>query len=71
MFAKFRLVLILMLAVFVLQSVSAGQTLPPAIQWIPQDAVISLELAQPEFALSQFYLIQAYQAASHKRKEDK
>ncbi len=51
MFAKFRLVLILMLAVLVLQSVSAGQTLPPAIQWIPQDAVISLELTQPKALL--------------------
>ena len=51
MFAKFRLVLILTLAVFVLQSVSAGQTLPPAIRWIPQDAVISLELAQPKALL--------------------
>ena len=51
MFTKFRFVLILMLAVFVLQSVSVGQTLPPAIQWIPQDAVISLELAQPKALL--------------------
>ena len=51
MFAKFRLVMILMLAVFVFQSVSVGQTLPPAIQWIPQDAVISLELAQPKALL--------------------
>ena len=51
MFAKFRLVLILMLAVFVLQSVSAGQTLPPAIRWIPQDAVISLELSEPKALL--------------------
>jgi len=50
-FAKFRLVMILMLAVFVFQSVSVGQTLPPAIQWIPQDAVISLELAQPKALL--------------------
>ena len=51
MFAKFRLVLILMLAVFVLQSVSAGQTLLPAIRWIPQDAVISLELSEPKALL--------------------
>ena len=51
MSAKFRFVLILMLAVFVLQSVSVGQTLPPAIRWIPQDAVISLELAQPKALL--------------------
>jgi hypothetical protein len=43
--------LILILAVLVLQTVSAGQTLPPANQWIPQDAVISLELSEPKALL--------------------
>ena len=51
MSAKFRLVLILMLSVFVLQSISVGQTMPPAIRWIPQDAVISLELSEPKALL--------------------
>jgi len=49
--AKFRPTLILMLTVLVLQSVSPGQTLPPAIKWIPQDAVICLELAEPKALL--------------------
>jgi hypothetical protein len=49
--AKFRPTLILMLIVLVLQSVSVGQTLPPAIRWIPQDAVISLELSKPKALL--------------------
>jgi len=48
---KFRPTLILMLTVLVLQSVSLGQTLPPAIRWIPQDAVISLELSEPKALL--------------------
>jgi hypothetical protein len=41
----------LILAVLVLQTVSAGQTLPPAIQWIPQDAVICLGLSEPKALL--------------------
>jgi len=49
--AKFRLTLILMLTVLILQSVSPGQTLPPAIRWIPQDAVICLELSEPKALL--------------------
>ena len=40
-----------MLTVLVLQSVSVGQTLPPAIRWIPQDAVICLELSEPKALL--------------------
>jgi hypothetical protein len=32
----------------------AAQTLPPAVQWIPQDAVISLELSQPKVLLEFF-----------------
>ena len=48
MFAKFRPILTLTLAAFVLQTATAVETLPPAIQWIPQDAVISLELSKPK-----------------------
>jgi hypothetical protein len=44
---KPRAVLTLTLAAFVLQAATAGQSLPPAVQWIPQDAVISLELSRP------------------------
>ncbi|MHC4205559.1 MAG: hypothetical protein ACYSTT_12975 [Planctomycetota bacterium] len=51
MSAKFRPTLNLILAVLVLQTVSAGQTLPPAIQWIPQDAVICLGLSEPKALL--------------------
>jgi hypothetical protein len=51
MSGKFRLVLVFTLTVFVLQSVSLGQTLPPAIRWIPKDAVISLELSEPKALL--------------------
>ena len=51
MSAKFRLTLILMSVVLVLQSVSVGQNLPPAIQWIPQDAVICLEMSEPKALL--------------------
>jgi len=51
---KFGPLLTLALALFVLQSVAAGQTLPPATQWIPGDAVISLELAQPKALLEMF-----------------
>jgi hypothetical protein len=48
---KFGPLLTLVLALFVLPSFTAGQTMPPAIQWIPGDAVISLELAQPKTLL--------------------
>ncbi|MBL7188154.1 MAG: hypothetical protein ISS70_17665 [Phycisphaerae bacterium] len=48
---KFGSLLTLVLAFFVLQSVAAGQTMPAATQWIPGDAVISLELAQPKVLL--------------------
>jgi len=44
----------LLLAVFVAQSTIAAQTLPSATQWIPQDAVISLELSQPKALLKLF-----------------
>jgi hypothetical protein len=48
MSAKFRPILTLTLAVFLLQTATATETLPPAILWIPQDAVISLELSKPK-----------------------
>jgi hypothetical protein len=51
---RFGLLPALMLAVFVAQSTTAAQTLPPAIQWIPQDAVISLELSKPKALLELF-----------------
>ena len=51
---KLLLVPALTLAAFVLQTTTAGQTLPPAIQWIPQDAVIVLELSEPRALLEVF-----------------
>ena len=48
---RLGLILILILLVFISQNTMAAQTLPPAIQWIPQDAVISLELSQPKALL--------------------
>ena len=51
---KLVLVLALTLAAFMLQTTTAGQTLPPAIQWIPQDAVIVLELSEPRALLEVF-----------------
>ncbi len=51
---KLVLVLALILAAFMLQTTTAGQTLPPAIQWIPQDAVIVLELSEPRALLEVF-----------------
>jgi hypothetical protein len=46
--------LALILLVFVAQNTMAEQTLPPAIQWIPQDAVITLELTEPKALLELF-----------------
>jgi len=51
---KLLLVLALTLVAFMLQTTTAGQTLPPAIQWIPQDAVIVLELSEPRALLEVF-----------------
>ncbi|MBA7681971.1 hypothetical protein ES703_90316 [subsurface metagenome] len=51
---KLVLVLALTLAAFMLQTTMAGQSLPPAIQWIPQDAVIVLELSEPRALLEVF-----------------
>ncbi len=54
MFEKLRLKLILILAVWVLQTTVGAQPLPPAIQWIPQDAVISLELSNAKALVDLF-----------------
>lgn len=54
MFQKLTLVLALTLVAFVLQGTMVGQTLPPAIQWIPQDAVIVLEVSKPRALLEVF-----------------
>jgi hypothetical protein len=48
---KFKPIQTLILAALMLRGVSAGQTLPPAIRWIPQDAVICLELEKPKALL--------------------
>ncbi len=48
---RLGLILTLILAVFSAQSTVAAQSLPPAIQWIPEDAIISLELTQPKALL--------------------
>jgi len=54
MFQKLALVVALTLAAFVLQTAMAGQTLPPASRWIPQDAVIVLEVFEPKTLLEVF-----------------
>jgi hypothetical protein len=51
---RLGLILTLILLVFIAQNTMAAQTLPPAIQWIPQDAVVSLELSQPKALLELF-----------------
>ncbi|MHC4628559.1 MAG: hypothetical protein ACYTDV_16400, partial [Planctomycetota bacterium] len=43
--------LTLLLPLLAFQSPAAGQTVPAAVQWIPGDAVISLELTQPKALL--------------------
>ena len=48
---RLGLVLALTLPLFVAKSTRAAQVLPPAIRWIPQDAVISLEVSQPKALL--------------------
>ena len=48
---RLGLMLTLTLAVFAAQSTMAAQSLPSANQWIPKDAVISLELTQPKALL--------------------
>jgi hypothetical protein len=54
MFKDLGRILTLTLVVFVPQVVIAGQMLPPAIQWIPKDAVISVELSDPKSLLDLF-----------------
>jgi hypothetical protein len=51
---KLGLILALILLVFTAQNTMAAQTLPPAIQWVPQDTVISLELSHPKALLELF-----------------
>jgi hypothetical protein len=48
---RLGLILTLTLVVFAAQNTMAAQSLPPAIQWIPKDAVISLELTKPKALL--------------------
>jgi len=49
-----RPILILFFIAMVLQTTMGAQSLPPAIQWIPQDAVISLELSNSKALLDLF-----------------
>ena len=51
---KLKPILIPMLALLMFQTAMAAQSLPPAIQWIPQDAVISIELSRPRALLDLF-----------------
>jgi hypothetical protein len=51
---KLVLVLALALAAFVSKTSAMGQTLPPAIKWIPEDAVIVLEVTNPKALLEAF-----------------
>ncbi len=44
----------LILAAFMSLTTAAGQTLPPAIQWIPQDALIVLEVSRPKELIEAF-----------------
>ena len=51
---KLAFVLALVLAAFISLSSASGQTLPPANRWIPQDAVIVLEVSRPKALLKAF-----------------
>jgi len=51
---KLGLIPALILLILAAQNTMAAQTLPPAVQWIPKDAVISLELSQPKALLELF-----------------
>jgi len=51
MYKRLGLIVALTLAVFAAQNTMAAQSLPPANQWIPQNAVISLELTKPKALL--------------------
>ncbi|MDH4238829.1 MAG: hypothetical protein OEW48_04645 [Phycisphaerae bacterium] len=48
---RLGLIVALTLVVFAAQNTMAAQSLPPANQWIPQNAVISLELTRPKALL--------------------
>jgi len=54
MFEKLQLKLILILAALILQTTIGAQSLPPAVRWIPQNAVISLELSDTKALLDLF-----------------
>ena len=51
---KFILVSILISSLFLMFNAASGQTLPQAIQWIPQDAIIVLEISKPKALLELF-----------------
>ena len=51
MFKTLRLISILILTFLVIQSTMGAQSMPPANRWIPQNAVISLEISQPKALL--------------------
>ena len=54
MFRRLVIVVGLALSSFVLQTTGAAERLPPAVQWIPQDAIVTLELTQPKALLDLF-----------------
>jgi hypothetical protein len=51
MLRKLVLVLGLLLPALVAQTVAAAEPLPPAAQWIPQDAILAVEVSQPKALL--------------------
>jgi len=51
---KLVLVLALALAAFMLETSTTGQSISPAIEWIPEDAVIVLEVTKPKALLETF-----------------
>ncbi len=51
---RLGLILALILLMLAAQNIMSEQTLPPAVRWIPKDAVISLELSQPKVLLEFF-----------------
>jgi hypothetical protein len=51
---KLVLALALTLSAFVSFTSAVGQTLPPAIKWIPEDAIIVLEVTKPKALLEAF-----------------
>jgi hypothetical protein len=51
---KHLLILVFTLTALISHTAAAGQTSPPAIEWIPQDAVIVLEVTRPKALLDVF-----------------